>query len=215
MTREEIDKKRFDRLGPKVAKSMSNRGFEAYYFSNSQEAVNKIMEIIPKKSSIGWGGTVTANECGLMEQIRAGDFTLLDRDTGKSPEDRVEIMRQCLLSDFFITSFNAVSESGTVVNIDGIGNRIAAITFGPKNVIAVVGMNKIVHSDDDALLRARNVAAPRNAERFGLKTAGCAITGNCQDCHAVDSICSIVQILRSCKIPKRIKVFLIGEELGF
>lgn len=215
MNRTEIDKARYDRLGPRVAEALNRRNYEAYYVSESADGVRKALSLIPAGASIGWGGSVSLEESGLLKEIKSGNFVLFDRDTAKTADERTEIMRSCLSADFFLTSFNAVSEDGTVINIDGNGNRVAAITFGPKNVIALVGMNKIARSDADALERVRSVAAPRNAERFGLKTTGCAVTGACQDCHAPDCICSVIQTLRFCKIPRRIKVILVGEELGF
>lgn len=202
MTKQEIESSYNDYLGKLTAQNLNSRGFDAYYFPTSEEAVSKALSFIEPSSTIGWGGSATISECGLMEKIRSGSFTLFDRDTAANPEERREIMIKSLGADFFLTSFNAVSEDGIVVNIDGSGNRTSAIGFGPKNVIAIVGINKITHTEEDALTRAKTVAARKNCVRFGVSPADS------------ESLCNIIQVLKSGG-KGRIKVLVVGEELGF
>ena len=202
MTKKEIESSYNDYLGNLTAENLKKRGFDAYYFPAIEEAVAKALSFIEPSSSVGWGGSASIEECGLMQKIRSGSFTLIDRETAANPDERREIMIKCLSADFFLTSFNAVSEDGVVVNIDGNGNRTSAIGFGPKNVIALVGINKIAHTAEDALSRARTTAARKNCIRFGVSPA------------EAESLCNIVQILKSGG-KGRIKVLIVGEELGF
>ena len=202
-----------DIIGPRVQKALQSRFFEAYYCKTAEEAKEQALKLLPEGSSVSWGGSLTIREIGLVDAVNAGNYTVIDRDTANSPEERNELMRQGLLCDTFLTSVNAISEEGEFVNIDGLGNRVAAITFGPNSVIAVVGMNKVCKTLEDAHIRARNYASPLNALRFGLNTP-CSTTGTCANCKGSDSICSIIVTTRLCKIPNRIKVILVGEPLG-
>lgn len=202
-------------LGDSVVKALSERGFEAYYCATKEEAKKQAAALIPKGSSVSWGGSVAVDELGIKDELRGGNYTLLDRDTAKTPEERIEIMRRGLLCDVFLTGTNALSEDGQLVNVDGNGNRVAAMTFGPKSVIVVTGMNKITKTAEDAVTRARTVAAPINAQRFdGLETP-CSRTGKCADCNSKDCICTYILTTRRSKPVGRIKVILVGEELGF
>ena len=138
----------------------------------------------------------------------------MDRNNAKTPEERTAIMKQAFTCDVFLTGTNAITETGELVNIDGIGNRVAAMTFGPESVIVIAGINKVVPTVMDAANRARNTAAPINAQRFDIKTP-CKIDGTCHDCNSPDSICSYIVRTRRCKPNGRIKVILVGESLGF
>lgn len=204
---------RNEKLGKKVVKAMESRYFEAYYCGTKEEALQKALSLIPAGSVVSWGGTVTASQIGLMEALHSGSYRLIDRDA-VPPEERQKLMRQALLSDYFISGANAISEAGEIVNIDGNGNRVAAIVYGPEHVIIVAGMNKVVKTLDGAMERARTVAAPINKQRFG-GTTPCIKTGSCEDCRAEDCICCQVLVTRVCRPAGRIKVILIGEELGF
>ena len=208
-------KKRYDKAGPQVVKALEKRHFEAYYVSAAAEAVEKVVELIPKEHTVSWGGTATAAQIGLMDRLHQGDYQLIDRDTGKTPEEKQALMRQALTCGTFIMSSNAISADGQLVNIDGTGNRVAALCFGPEQVIVVAGMNKVAGDLEGAMRRAREVAAPVNAQRFaGLKTP-CSVTGLCADCTGPDSICCQIVTTRICRPAGRIKVVLVGEELGF
>ncbi|HCL02198.1 MAG TPA: lactate utilization protein [Lachnoclostridium phytofermentans] len=208
-------------LAPKIIKNLQSRKFEAYYYDNATEAVEKAISLIPEQSSVSWGGSVTLEEIGLLDRVYQGQYTIIDRDKAQTMEERYDIMRQSLLCDTYLTSFNAISEDGILVNVDSVGNRTAAITFGPKSVIAIVGMNKICKTVEDAVVRARTYAAPINVQRCSsspflhppTKTP-CVINGACGDCKAEDCLCSYIVQTRMCKTAGRIKIILVGESLG-
>ncbi len=207
--------KRYALMALPLIRALESRRFAAYYCPTAAEAVKKALSLMPSKSSVSWGGSYTLDQIGLTDAVRAGPYRVLDRADVQTPEEKLEVMRRAMFCDVFLTSFNAVSMDGTVFNIDGNGNRVAAITFGPASVIAVVGMNKVCSTPETALARARNVAAPLNAIRFGFTDTPCTRTGVCGDCRSEHCICCAVEEMRMCKIPQRIKVILVGEELGF
>jgi len=202
------------KLGAKVVQALKNRFFEAWYFDDTAEALEKIVSLIPKEHTVSWGGSFTLNEIGIKERLEQEGYTLLDRDKAPNPQARAEIMRQALLCDTFLTGCNAVSEDGQLVNIDGYGNRVAAMIFGPHQVIIAAGINKIAQTLDDATVRARSIAAPRNTQRFPDLKTPCNETGCCADCKSPDSICNFFVTIRHCKPAGRIKVILIGQDLG-
>ena len=206
---------RNQKLGEKIVESLKTRFFEAWYFNESAEALEKIVSLIPRDHSVGWGGSMTLEEIGVKERLVKEGYTVIDRDKAKTPEERLGIMRQALLSDTFLASSNAITEDGQLVNLDGGGNRVAAMIFGPRQVIVIAGMNKIVKSLDDAIIRTRTIAAPLNSQRFPNSHAPCLRTGSCADCKSSDSICSYIVTTRLCKPAGRIKVILIGKDLGF
>ena len=206
-------KKMYDKAGPRVAAALQKRNMEAYYCPTAAEAVEKALELIPKTDSVSWGGVMTVDELGLKQRLAQEGYTLIDRDTAKDPAEKQALMHQALSCGTFLMSSNAISEDGQLVNIDGIGNRVAALCFGPKQVIVVAGMNKVAADLDGAVSRARHIAAPANAQRFDGKTP-CAVNGQCGDCTSPDCICSQMVITRFCKPAGRIKVVLVGEELG-
>lgn len=209
----EFQKKYYEKRGQVLVKNLKKRHFEAYYCDNREEALKKALELIPKEATVGWGGAMSAEQIGLLDAMRTGAYRAIDRDTAKTPEERVELMRSCLLTDYFICGANAISLEGEMVNIDGMGNRVAAIVYGPKKVIVIAGMNKVVDTLEDAVNRARTVAAPINKQRFGNDTP-CGVTGACADCISDGCICNQILITRNCRAPGRICVILVGEELG-
>ena len=158
-------KKMYDLSGPKTAEALNKRHFEAYYCSTAAEAVEKVLELTPKTDVVSWGGAMTVDELGIKQRMAQEGYTLLDRDTAQTPEEKQAIMRQALTCGTFLMSSNAISKDGQLVNIDGNGNRVAAMCFGPRQVVVVAGMNKVLGTLDDAVARARNVAAPANAQR--------------------------------------------------
>ena len=206
-------KKLFDIKGPKVADALNKRHFEAYYVSTKEDAVKKILEIIPSNHSVAWGGTMTMDQLGLKDKLSAAGYTLIDRDKGATPEEREKIMHEALNCGSFIMSSNAITEDGQLFNIDGKGNRVAALIYGPQNVIIIAGMNKVVQDMDAAYDRVRGFAAPANAQRFDIDTP-CKKIGECADCLSSSTICAQFVTTRICKPAGRIKVVLIGEELG-
>lgn len=210
----DVKKKRYSILGPKVVSALEKRGFEAYYFDTAEEAQTKILSLIAPDASVGYGGSMTVNALGLKEALRQRGNTMFDRDLEANPAERKVIEHQAFGADWFLMGSNAISEDGQLVNIDGIGNRVAALIYGPENVLVAAGMNKIVKTLDDAWSRARNTAAPENMSRFeGLNTP-CKSTGSCGDCLSPDCICNQLVHTRRCKPAGRIKVILIGEDLG-
>lgn len=206
-------KKRYDKAGPVVAEAMKKRGFDAYYVSTAEEARAKALELIPEGSTVSWGGSVTIDQIGLKQAVIEGGYEVINRDEAKTPEERTEFMRKGLTCDVFLMSANAVSEDGQMVNIDGNGNRVAALCFGPKEVIVIAGMNKVAGSLEEAYVRARRFAAPVNAQRFDFETP-CSKTGMCADCLSPQCICSQMVVTRRTS-SGRIKVILVGDDLGF
>jgi len=203
-------------LAAGVVQALQIRHFEAYYCKTGEEAVAQALALIPERESVSWGGSVTLEAIGLTRRLHeCGRYDVLDRDRTTTPAERFEATRQALLCDNYLTSVNAISEDGQLVNVDANGNRIAAIAFGPKRVIVVAGMNKVVKTLDDAISRARNFAAPANVQRIPSLAPPCRATGACRNCKSLDSICSSIVTTRLCRPPGRIKVILVGETLGF
>ena len=210
----EMQKKYYDKRGAILVKNLKSRHFDAYYCSTKEEALEKALSLIPAGASVGWGGCVSCQQIGLLDSVRAGDYKALDRDKCNTPEERDNLMHQCLLADTFLTGANAISLDGQMVNIDGNGNRVAAIIYGPRQVIVVAGMNKVVDTLDAAITRARTVAAPINQQRFGLPNP-CTATGSCADCKSETCICNHIVVTRHCRPVGKIKFILVGEDLGF
>lgn len=204
----------YDKMGPIVVKNLRSRHFDAYYCPDRASALSKALALIPQGASVGWGGAASAHQIGLMEAVHAGDYLALDRELCQTNEEREEMMRRCSFCDVFLTGANAISVDGQMVNIDGLGNRVSAMIYGPKSVLVIAGMNKVESSLEAAMNRARTVAAPINAQRFGGATP-CTVTGVCGDCKSDDCICNHIVITRGSRIPGRIKFILVGEDLGF
>ncbi len=198
-------------LAEKVIKGLESRNMKGYYAESKEEALKKALELIPEGSSITMGGAMSAHEIGLVEAVKAGNYNFIDRDTA---EDKRAAMLAAYDADFFLSSANAMTDDGILVNIDGNANRVSAIAQGPKKVIFIVGMNKITSDLDSAMKRARNIAAPINAQRFGLSTP-CAKTGACMDCKSPDTICCQFLITRFSRHADRIHVILVNDNLGF
>lgn len=207
-------KMQYDKAGAKVAEALNKRHFEAYYCPDCAEALEKILELIPQDHVVSWGGAATVDELGVKEALRQRGQAVIDRDTAKDAQERQQMLKQALTCDTFLMGSNAISADGQLVNIDGTGNRVAALCFGPTQVVVVAGMNKVAGDLDGAMRRAREVAAPMNAQRFPLKTP-CVANGLCGDCKGPDSICAQIVTTRLCKPAGRIKVVLVGEDLGF
>ena len=204
----------FDKRGEVLVKNLQKRHFEAYYCATKAEALKQVLALMPEGSTVGWGGAVSAAQVGVQEAVHAGNYKVIDRDQFSDPAEKLRCMRQCFDADFFITGANALSLDGQMVNIDGNGNRVGLIVYGPKNIIVVAGMNKVCATLEDAVKRARTIAAPMNQQRFGLPNP-CTCTGVCGDCLSETSICNQILITRNCKPAGRIKFVLVGEELGF
>lgn len=208
----EATRKFYEKRGQVLVQNLKSRHFEAYYCATAAEALDKALEIIPKEATVGWGGAMSAEQIGLQDALRARN-KVFDRYSAPTPEEFNARMKQSLLADVFITGANAISMDGQMVNIDGLGNRVAAIVYGPDSVVVVAGMNKVVDTLEDAVTRARTVAAPMNKQRFAHQTP-CEVTGKCGDCKAEGCICNQILITRHCRPAGRIKFILVGEELG-
>lgn len=201
--------------GPTVVEALNKRFFDAYYAPTKEDALAKALELIPEDSVVGWGGSVSIEEIGLKDALRARNQKVMDRDTAADAAGRAEIMKNILSqADTFIMSSNAITEDGQLLNVDGSGNRVAALCYGPKNVVVVAGINKVVRDLEAAENRIKTMAAPINMTRFGLNTP-CGLTGKCGDCLSPDCICGQWVRTRVCKPAGRIKVIIVGEDLGF
>ena len=205
---------RNERLAKTVIKNLQRRHIEAFYCPTGDEAVKKVSELIADGSSVTWGGTMTVRDLGIPQALKErGTLEVLDRDLVTTPEEKQAMYLRAFSVDVYLSSANAISEDGVIVNIDGNGNRVAAITWGPKKVIFVVGLNKVTQNVEAALNRARSTASPINAARFDIKTP-CQIDGVCHNCNSADSICNFVHFLRNS--PRgRHTVVLVGQNLGY
>ncbi len=201
-----------------LKETLEANNFEVYLAQNREDAKKIVLDdILPKlgAKSMAWGGSMTFVQTGLYDELKKrSDMEVLDAyDKELSPEDMLERRRRALLVDLFFTGSNAVTETGQLVNLDMIGNRVGAITFGPKNVIILVGRNKVVPDIEDAMLRIKNYVAPANAMRLDKKTP-CVKLSVCEDCRSPDRICNSWTITEKSFPKGRIKVVLINEDLG-
>ena len=198
-------------LAQTVIKGLTSRNMTGYYAEDKEAACRIALSLIPGGSSVTMGGAMSAREIGLVDALKGGNYHFIDRD---KMADKRAAMLAAYDADFFLTSANALTDDGILVNIDGNANRVSAIAQGPKKVIVIAGMNKVCDDLDGAMKRARNVAAPINAQRFGLSTP-CSKTGKCFDCKSPDTICCQFLITRYSKHPDRIHVILVNDTLGF
>ena len=202
---------RNDLLAQKIVKGLASRNMSGYYADSKEKALTIALSLIPEGSSVTMGGAMSAHEIGLVDALKKGNYNFIDRDKAS---DKRAAMLAAYDADVFLSSANAMTDDGILVNIDGNANRVSAICQGPKKVIFIIGMNKVCVDLDSAMKRARNVAAPINAQRFGLSTP-CAKTGKCMDCKSPDTICCQFLITRFSRHPGRIHVILVNDSLGF
>ena len=203
--------KRNNLLAEKVIKGLESRNMTGYYAESKEEALKIALGLIPEGSSISMGGAMSVHEIGLSDALKNEKYNFIDRD---AIEDKRAAMLAAYDADFFLSSANAMTDDGVLINIDGNSNRVSAIAQGPKKVIFIVGMNKICSDVDSAMKRARNVAAPINAQRFGLDTP-CSKTGSCFNCKSPDTICCQILVTRYSRHKDRIHVILVNDNLGF
>lgn len=203
--------KRNELLAQKVIKGLQSRNMSGYYAASREEALKIALELIPEGSTATMGGSVSAAEIGLVTALKKGNYNFIDRN---EIADKRAAMLAAYDADFFLASCNAITEDGVMVNIDGNSNRVSAIAQGPKKVLFIVGMNKVCSDVDAAMKRARNVAAPTNAQRFGLSTP-CATTGACMNCKSPDTICCQFLITRFSRHKGRVHVILVNDNLGY
>ena len=202
-------------LGNTMIKNFKKRNIEAFYCEDSASAVALAMELMKDGGTVGKGGTETIREVGLLDAVKTAEhLTFIDREVAKTPEEKKQIYLQTLQCDYFLMSSNAITVDGELINIDGNGNRVACLIYGPEKVIVIAGMNKVVEDVDSGIARIGNFAAPANAARLGTRTP-CATLGHCGDCHSEDCMCAHIVVTRHSRHDGRIKVILVGEELGF
>lgn len=201
-------------LAKTIIKNLQRRHIEGFYCPSGEEAVKKVSELIADGSTVTWGGTMTVRDLGIPEHLKSrGTLEVIDRDLAETLEERQAMYLRAFSADVYLSSANAISEDGVIVNIDGAGNRVAAITWGPKKVIFVIGLNKVTQTVESALSRARGTASPINSARFDIKTP-CKADGVCHNCNSPECICNYVHFLRNS--PKgRHTVILVGENLGY
>lgn len=210
----DVKQKSYENTANSIIKEFKKRGIEGFYCPTSKEAVELAMSMMEPHSVIASGGSQTLEESGMMQAIRESEHTYLDRLKAATPEEKREIYAKSVMADYYFMSANAVTLDGELVNIDGNGNRVACLITGPKEVIVMVGMNKIVTDTGEGINRVRNVAAPPNGVRLNLNTP-CSLIGKCANCLSEQTMCAQIVITRRSKPDGRIKVILIGETLGY
>ena len=202
-------------LGNTMIKNFQKHNIEAFYCEDSTSAVALAMDLMKDGGTVGMGGTETVKETGLLDAVKSAEHLhFIDRNLAKTPEERKAVFLETMGCDYFLMSSNAITVDGELVNIDGNGNRVACLIHGPEQVIILAGMNKVVDTVEEGIDRIGIHAAPPNAARLGTRTP-CAVTGVCGDCHSEDCMCCQIVVTRRSRHKDRIKVILIGEELGF
>ena len=205
-----FEKERNEKLAQIVIKGLKSRNMTGYYVKDRDEALKKALELIPEGSRVAMGGCMSAQEIGLTDALNNGHYTFYDRAFMAKREGLLEAYG----ADVFVSSVNALTDDGILVNIDGNANRVSFIAQGPQKVVFIVGMNKVASDLDHAMKRARNIAAPINAGRFDITTP-CTKTGKCMDCKSIDTVCCQFMITRFSRHKDRIHVILVNENLGF
>lgn len=203
--------KRNDLLAKEVIKGLESRNMKGYYAKTKEEALKIALSLIPEKSTVARAGSASVDEIGLSQALIDGDYEFCNRD---AMEDKRAAELFAFDADAFICSSNAITRDGILVNIDAKANRVAAIAYGPRKVVMIVGMNKVCDDVDGAMKRARGIAAPVNAQRFGGATP-CTKVGSCFNCMNPDTICCQFMVTRFSRIPDRIHVVLVDDMLGF
>jgi len=198
----------------KIINNFQKRNIKASYYKNLDEAKSRILELIPAGSSIGIGNSRTLKRMNISTELTNKGYKVLDKTLAKTKEESLELKRKSLLTDWYLTGTNAVSSEGHIVNIDHSGNRVAAMIYGPKKVIIIVGINKITDTLREAVHRAKNIAAPLNAKRAGFNPP-CVELNKCIDCSSEERVCNSLVTIEGQADKDRIKVFIVGEELGF
>jgi hypothetical protein len=207
-------KQYYENLADSLIEKFNKRGIEGYYCDNKEEALIMAQRFLTPGCSISWGGSETIKEIGLLDTLQSSDYVLYDRARAKTVEEKSDMYSKIVTADYYFMSSNGITLDGELINIDGTGNRVACLMYGPKNVIVISGMNKIVTDEQAGINRARNIAAPPNGVRLGRNTP-CTHIGKCTDCLADDCMCSDIVIIRKSQPTNRIKVILVGEELGY
>lgn len=201
-------------LSKSLIKKLEKRNFKGYFCKTTQEALELALSLIPAGASVTHGGSESIKEIGLLDAVKNGDYQYIDRSLAKTQQEKREVVAQGVLAHTFLTGTNAITMDGELVNVDGMSNRVALMCFGPEQVIVIAGINKVVANADAGVYRAQNIAAPVNAIRLNAKTP-CYDTGNCAQCHSEDCMCANIVVTRHSRTPGRIKVILVGENIGY
>lgn len=197
-----------------IIKNLAKRNMEGFYFETAAECSKAVLSSMPKGSTVSWGGSESIKEAGLMDAIHNGGYELIDRSFAKTPEQARAVYAKTVMADYYLMSSNAITLDGELINIDGNGNRVACLIQGPSHVILVVGMNKVVPDVESGIARVRNMASPANAIRLN-RNLPCAVTGTCHNCLAQECFCNQIVVTRRSGHTGRIKVYLVGESLGY
>lgn len=215
MIMSEVLKKTYEVQAKTIIKALEKRNMKGYYCEDCASAVKLAEELVPAGSTVSFGGSMSLSDCGVMDMLRnRSDIRLIDRSKAQTPEETKQMYRDSFSADVYFMSTNAITLDGELINIDGNGNRVAALIYGPDKVVMVVGMNKLVSTVEDGINRVSDIAAPANGVRLNKQTP-CAVTGFCHDCLSPDCMCSHTVITRRCFTPDRIHVILVGETLGY
>ncbi len=199
----------------RTIKALEKNNMNGYLVQNKEQLLEKIQEIVQEGSLVSCGGSMTLFETGVIDFLKNGKYKFLDRYEEKlTPQDLKEIFRKTFSADAYFTSTNAITENGELYNVDGTGNRVAAMLYGPDKVIVITGVNKIVKNVEEAINRNKEISAPANAKRIGTNTP-CKTTGYCMDCYSPDRICCEYTLIKRQRIANRIHVIFINENFGY
>lgn len=201
-------------LAENMIEKLKSRGMEGFYAATKEEALEIAKSLLKPGMSVACGGSATLKEVGLLDWLPQSGTEVVDRFAAKTPEEIKEMKARTVNADYFLMSSNAITQDGILVNIDGYGNRVSYLCYGPEYVLVIAGMNKVTPDLESAIARVRNVASPPNTIRL-KKDTPCAKTGQCANCLSDDCICCQVVMTRKSNVEKRIKVILVGEDLGF
>lgn len=211
----DVLKKTYETQAQTIINALEKTNMKGYYCADCASAVKLADKLTPEHATVSFGGSMSLKDSGVMDMLKSrDDIRLIDRSQAKTPEEIKQAYRDALSSDVYFMSTNAITPKGELINIDGNGNRVAALIYGPDKVILIVGMNKLVSTVADGINRISDIAAPTNGVRLGRQTP-CATTGFCHDCFAPDCMCSHTVITRRCSTPGRIHIILVGETLGY
>ena len=212
---EEIIRKHKGIIGNSVVEALARKGYQAEFLPDETAARERLIGLIPEKASVGFGGSMTVKHMDIKGELEKKGCVFYDHGVAKDPAEAEELCRKQLSCDVFLSSANAITMDGCLYNVDGKGNRVAAMIFGPGEVIVTAGINKIVPDIDAARERVGGYAAPLNNLRFNLTENPCTKTGVCMDCSSPTRICNITTILHRCPKGAKIRVLIVGEPLGF
>lgn len=190
------------------------RNIDAFYLESFNEANNKLLQMIPCNCTVGVGHSITVQDSRIVQKLIERGNIVFDKTMAVNKQESKQLKKKALTADWYITGTNAISLEGHIVNVDHSGNRVAAMIYGPDNVVIIVGINKIVDSLNEAIQRAKNIASPLNAKRAGFNPP-CVELGKCVDCRSKERVCNNLVIIEGQDVADRMKVFIVNESAGF